>query len=210
MDRNLIAILRGITPKDVCGVAEILIKQGITTIEVPLNSPEALKSIELMVRSFDQDIDFGGGTVLTSKQVRDVYNSGGRLIVSPNCNIKVIKKTKKLNMRSYPGVFTPSDCFIALDSGADGLKFYPSFLIGPAGYSAIKDVLPRNLNSYAVGGVSSNNFLSWLKVGITGFGVGSALYSPGDKPEKTLKKAKKIINSFDKAMEQILEEEQHR
>ena len=208
MDRNLIAILRGITPKDVCDVAEILIKLGITTIEVPLNSPKALNSLELMVKYFNHEIDFGAGTVLNSKQVEDVYNAGGKLVVSPNCDSEVIKETKKLNMLSFPGVFTPSECFLALDSGADGLKFYPSFLIGPSGYSAIRAVLPSDVNSYAVGGVSSKNFLSWLKVGMTGFGVGTALYEPGDKLEEISEKAKTIITAFDLAMEQILEQEQ--
>ena len=205
MNRKLIAILRGIMPTEVCAVAEILIAQGITTIEIPLNSPDALKSLELMVRCFNNEINFGAGTVLNSKQVNDVYNSGGKLIVSPNCNTEVIRKTKELNMLSFPGVFTPSDCFLALESGADGLKFFPSFLIGPAGYIAIKAVLPSNVDSYAVGGVSSENFLHWLKAGITGFGIGSALYTPGDKPEHVSEKVKNIIKSFDKAMDQTLE-----
>ena len=141
--RELIAILRGITPKEACQVAEVLIKSGITIIEVPLNSSNALKSIELMVRSFDEEIIFGAGTVLSKTQVQDVYDCGGRLVVSPNCNVDVIKETKCKNLISFPGVFTATECFSALENGADGLKFFPSFLIQPKGFQAIKAVLPK-------------------------------------------------------------------
>ena len=197
--RELIAILRGVTPKEACQVAEVLIKSGITIIEVPLNSPNALESIELMVKSFDEEIIFGAGTVLNKAQVQDVYDCGGRLVVSPNCNVDVIKETKYKNLISFPGVFTASECFSALENGADGLKFFPSFLIQPEGFRAIKAVLPKNTRSYAVGGVDNTNFLTWLRVGVTGFGVGSALYQIDDTVEQVLNKAKKLVTAFDYA-----------
>ena len=197
--RELIAILRGIRPDEACSVAEVLIESGITIIEVPLNSPSALKSIELMVRSFGSDIIFGAGTVVNSSQVQEVYNCGGKIIVSPNCNIDVIKETKSKGLLSFPGVFSPSECFSALDNGADGLKFFPSFLIQPAGYRSIRAVLPKRIRSYAVGGVDENNFLDWFRVGITGFGIGSSLYKVGDTARKVSEKAKRLVISFDKA-----------
>ena len=197
--RELIAILRGIRPDEACSIAEVLIESGITIIEVPLNSPSALKSIELMVRSFGSDIIFGAGTVVNSSQVQEVYNCGGKIIVSPNCNIDVIKETKSKGLLSFPGVFSPSECFSALDNGADGLKFFPSFLIQPAGYRSIRAVLPERIRSYAVGGVDENNFLDWFRVGITGFGIGSSLYKVGDTARKVSEKAKRLVVSFDKA-----------
>ena len=197
--RELIAILRGIRPEEACSIAEVLIERGITIIEVPLNSPSALKSIELMVRSFGSDIIFGAGTVVNPSQVQEVYNCGGKIIVSPNCNPDVIKETKLKGLLSFPGVFTPSECFSALDNGADGLKFFPSFLIQPAGYKSIRAVLPERIRSYAVGGVDENNFLDWFRVGITGFGIGSSLYKVGDTARKVSEKAKRLVISFDKA-----------
>ena len=197
--RELIAILRGIRPDEACSIAEVLIESGITIIEVPLNSPSALKSIELMVRSFGSDIIFGAGTVVNSSQVQEVYNCGGKIIVSPNCNIDVIKETKSKGLLSFPGVFSPSECFSALDNGADGLKFFPSFLIQPAGYRSIRAVLPKRIRSYAVGGVDENNFLDWFRVGITGFGIGSSLYKVGDTARKVSQKAKRLVMSFDEA-----------
>ena len=197
--RELIAILRGIRPDEACSIAEVLIESGITIIEVPLNSPSALKSIELMVRSFGSDIIFGAGTVVNSSQVQEVYNCGGKIIVSPNCNIDVIKETKSKGLLSFPGVFSPSECFSALDNGADGLKFFPAFLIQPAGYRSIRAVLPERIQSYAVGGVDENNFLDWFRVGITGFGIGSSLYKVGDTARKVSEKAKRLVISFDKA-----------
>ena len=197
--RELIAILRGIQPGEACSIAEVLIESGITIIEVPLNSPRSLKSIELMVRSFGGDIIFGAGTVINVSQVQEVYNCGGKIIVSPNCNIDVIKETKLKGLLSFPGVFTPSECFSALDNGADGLKFFPSFLIQPEGYRSMRAVLPESIRSYAVGGVDENNFLDWFRVGITGFGIGSSLYKVGDTARKVSEKAKKLVRSFDEA-----------
>ena len=197
--RELIAILRGIRPDAACQVAEVLIESGITIIEVPLNSPDALKSIEIMVQYFGSDIIFGAGTVVSSRQVQEVYNCGGKIIVSPNCDIDVIKETKLNGLLSFPGVFTPSECFSALDNGADGLKFFPSFLIQPEGFKAIREVLPKNVNSYAVGGVNENNFGDWFKAGITGFGIGSALYRAGDMAKQVSEKAKRLVVSFDEA-----------
>ena len=202
--RELIAILRGIRPDEACSVAEVLIESGITTIEVPLNSPSALESIELMVRSFGNDITFGAGTVVNSSQVQEVYNCGGKIIVSPNCNIDVIKETKSKGLLSFPGVFSPSECFSALDNGADGLKFFPAFLIQPEGYRSIRAVLPERIQSYAVGGVDENNFLDWFRVGITGFGIGSSLYKIGDTARKVSEKAKRLVISFDKARDSSL------
>ena len=202
--RELIAILRGIRPDEACSIAEVLIESGITTIEVPLNSPSALESIELMVRSFGNDITFGAGTVVNSSQVQEVYNCGGKIIVSPNCNIEVIKETKSKGLLSFPGVFSPSECFSALDNGADGLKFFPAFLIQPAGYRSIRAVLPERIQSYAVGGVDENNFVDWFRVGITGFGIGSSLYKIGDTARKVSEKAKRLVISFDNARDSIL------
>ena len=203
--RELIAILRGIRPDEACSVAEVLIENGITMIEVPLNSPDALKSIELMVQSFGNGIMFGAGTVVNASQVNQVYNCGGKIIVSPNCNIDVIKETKSKGILSFPGVFTPSECLCALDNGADGLKFFPSFLIQPEGYRSIRAVLPENVRSYAVGGVDTNNFLDWFRVGITGFGIGSSLYKVGDKAKEVSEKAKNLVLSFDDARKYILD-----
>ena len=202
--RELIAILRGIRPDEACSIAEVLIESGITIIEVPLNSPSALESIELMVRSFGNDITFGAGTVVNSSQVQEVYNCGGKIIVSPNCNIDVIKETKSKGLLSFPGVFSPSECFSALDNGADGLKFFPAFLIQPEGYRSIRAVLPERIQSYAVGGVDENNFLDWFRVGITGFGIGSSLYEIGDTARKVSEKAKRLVISFDKARDSSL------
>tara|TARA_Y100001934_G_C12107521_1_gene656919 strand:- start:196 stop:813 length:618 start_codon:yes stop_codon:yes gene_type:complete len=204
MIRELIAILRGIKPEEACQIAEVLIESGIRIIEVPLNSPGALKSIELMVNAFDDEAVFGAGTVLTISQVQEVYNLGAKMIVSPNCNIEVIKETKTKNLLSYPGVFTATECFSALESGADGLKFFPAFVLKADGFSAIRAVIPRGIKSYAVGGVGPENFLDWFKNGITGFGVGSSLYKPGDSKKNVWGAARRLVESFDQAKDEVI------
>ena len=199
MDRKLIAILRGVTPLEVIAIAEELILSGITKIEVPLNSPNAYESIETLANSFSSEVVIGAGTVLKKNEVASVCNAGGKMIVSPNVNVDVIIETKKLNMRSYPGVFTATECFEAIQNGSDGLKLFPAFLIGVDGFKALKAVLPPSLPTYAVGGVDPSNFADWMAFGVTGFGIGSYLYKVGDNVSDVGEKAKKIVSAYDDA-----------
>lgn len=179
MSRNLIAILRGLHPDEAIAIGGALIDAGIRKIEVPMNSPEPLKSIELLVNEFSDVAEFGAGTVLTAEQVKQVANTGATLIVSPNCDVEIIQATKALGMKSYPGVLTPSECFAALKHNADGLKIFPAFQMGVDGLKALRAVLPTTTEIFMVGGVGPENFTNWIEAGANGFGLGSSLYKPG-------------------------------
>jgi 2-dehydro-3-deoxyphosphogalactonate aldolase len=183
----------------VVGIAEELILSGITKIEVPLNSPSAYESIEILANRFPSEAVIGAGTVLAKNEVSHVWNSGGKMIVSPNVNVDVIRETKKLNMRSYPGVFTATECFEAVQNGSDGLKLFPAFLMGVDGLKALRAVLPPGQSTYAVGGVDPTNFVDWLASGVTGFGIGSYLYKVGDNASAVRKKADEIVSAYDDA-----------
>lgn len=198
--RPLVAILRGVTPDEVSDIGEALFDAGITWIEVPLNSPDPLDSITKLVARLGDHAVIGAGTVLTTDDVSAVAATGARLIVSPNMNQDVIRLTKAKGMISLPGVFTATECFAALDAGADGLKFFPGDLIGPVGLKALKAVLPTTVTTYAVGGVSVENVPDWLAAGAHGFGLGSSLYKPGDSAQDVAKKAKAIVAAFDAGM----------
>ena len=197
MDRNIIAILRGITPDEAVAVAGVLIDAGITKIEVPLNSPEPFDSIERMIKAFRGKALFGAGTVLKTEDVAHLKAIGSDMIISPNCNVDIIKATKVADMLSFPGVMTPSECFSALDAGADGLKFFPGDLIGPVGLKAMRAVLPAETNCLAVGGASAANFGEWKAAGANGFGIGSALYKAGKSVEEVAYGAREIVAAYD-------------
>ena len=196
MSRPLIAILRGITPTEALPVAGALIEAGVTRIEVPLNSPEPLDSIARMVTAYGSDALIGAGTVLTPGQVREVAATGARLIVSPNCDPAVIAASKAAGMDSFPGVMTPTEAFAALAAGADGLKLFPGELIGPAGLRAMRAVLPPEVPLFAVGGVSADNMADWHRAGAAGYGIGSALYKPGDSAATVAAKAREFAAAW--------------
>jgi len=199
MSRKIIAILRGVKPGEVLEIAKTIADSGITKIEVPMNSPNVFDSIKLLHDELDDHIAVGAGTVTNTEQVKILQDIGIDFIVSPNFDPKVVEATKRANMLSYPGVITPTECFSALNCGADGLKFFPATLLGEANLIALKAVLPANIPIYMFGGVGPENFSSWISAGATGFGVGSGIYKAGDKPESVAQKAKLIVQSYDAA-----------
>ena len=176
--RNLIAILRGITPAEAAPAALALVKAGITRIEVPLNSPEPLESIHMLAQAH-ADALVGAGTVLTAAQVRDVHAAGGQLIVSPNFDAQVVSTAVQLGMVCLPGIATPTEAFGALAAGATGLKLFPAEAASPAVLKAMLAVLPRGTRMMPVGGITPQNMAPWHAAGAAGFGIGSAPSTPG-------------------------------
>ena len=196
-NRELIAILRGLTFDRCIGVSRILIEEGFNKLEVPLNSPNPMKTISAMQNEFGRSAIIGAGTVTNVSEVSELSNLGCQMIVSPNTDTEVIKATKNEGMLSFPGAFTPSECFSAINSAADGLKIFPAFKLGVKGFKALKAVLPSNLKTYAVGGVNETHFKDWLDAGVTGFGIGSNLFHPSMSDDNIQFAASKIILAYD-------------
>lgn len=176
----LVAILRGIRPDEVEGVADALIEADFTLIEVPLNSPDPFTSIETLARHCGDRALVGAGTVLSVADVARVRDAGGRMVISPNTDTAVIAATAAAGMASLPGYFTPSEAFAALGAGATALKLFPAEAASPAVLKAQRAVLPKHVPMLAVGGVTPDTMAPWRAAGANGFGLGSALYKVGD------------------------------
>lgn len=196
--RHIIAILRGITPDEAVPVCTELVNAGITLIEVPLNSPNAVESISRAAKALAGRAEIGAGTVLTSEDVRAVAGAGGTFIVSPDTNPAVIEETVRLELKSYPGVFSPTDAFAAIRAGATGLKFFPAEVLGAKGIKAMKAVLPPALPLYAVGGANPDNFHEFFAVGCAGFGLGTYIYKPGMTAADVAERAAVAVAAYDK------------
>lgn len=199
MTREIIAILRGLTPNECIEITDALIENGITKIEVPLNSPDPFDSIARMVEHAGKAALIGAGTVLTTADVGRLADIGAQMVVSPDANPDVIRETKARGLLSYPGVLTPTECFSALRAGADGLKIFPAFKLGTDGLKAIRAVLPSQTPIYAVGGVGPSDFADWRKAGAQGFGIGTSLYTPGLSASEVGQRAKAMSEAYDTA-----------
>jgi 2-dehydro-3-deoxyphosphogalactonate aldolase len=192
----LIAILRGVTPDEVVAVGEALFDAGFRLIEVPLNSPEPLESIARLAKAFANRAVIGAGTVLRPAEVTAVRTAGGTLIVSPNTNVEVIAATKQAGLVSLPGCATASEAFAALDAGATALKLFPAEGASPAVLKAMRAVLPRGVRLLPVGGITPGNMAPWREAGAAGFGIGSALYSPGVGLDEIARRARTFVEGF--------------
>ena len=174
----LVAILRGVRPDEAVAIGRALFDAGWRLIEVPLNSPEPLRSIEALVQALPEAL-VGAGTVLTPAAVRDVHAAGGRIIVAPNFDAAVVRESVRLGMVSLPGVMSPTEAFAALAAGAAALKLFPAGAIAPAVVKALRAVLDPTVRVLPVGGITPANIAAYRAAGASGFGIGSSLYKPG-------------------------------
>jgi 2-dehydro-3-deoxyphosphogalactonate aldolase len=201
MKRPLVAILRGIRPDETQGIVGQLLDSGFTAIEIPLNSPDPFRSIEIAVKMAPADVLIGAGTVLTIDAVEHLHDVGGRLMVTPNTDAGVIARARGRGMVTMPGVFTATEALLAAKCGASSLKFFPASVLGASGITAIRAVLPPDLMIAAVGGVSDGNFADYTSAGIFAFGLGSSLYKPGMTAADIKERARVTIDAYDAAVQ---------
>jgi 2-dehydro-3-deoxyphosphogalactonate aldolase len=193
---GIIAILRGVTPDAVIGVAQTLYDAGIRIVEVPLNSPEPFRSIGMLATTFAGTMVVGAGTVLSEADVNLLKQHGGEISVSPDCNPATIARAVNLGIEPLPGVFTPTEAFAAIRAGAKHLKLFPAEAASPLTIKAWKAVLPQHVLVHAVGGVTPDNMKDWLAAGTSGFGIGSSLYKQGSTLAQVAESAHKLVSAW--------------
>jgi len=199
LNHPIIAILRGITSEQVIAVADRIVAEGICSVEVTLNSPNALESIRLLRDHFSTDIVVGAGTVVTVEQVQAVHEAGAQIVISPNCDEAVIAETKRLGMISIPGCMTPTECYDAIKYGADALKLFPLDVLGPHGFKGIKPTLP-DVPLIGTGGIDHDSLQSFSSSGLSIIGVGSSLFNPTMSLEDVTKAAQRLVTSYSQSI----------
>ena len=173
---RIIAILRGDFRGLDLEIASVLYESGITALEVTLNSPDAFVAIERLAVGMGDKLSIGAGTVMSVDHVLRAADSGAGFIVSPNRNLGVIEATKRLEMVSIPGCFTPSEICEALDAGADAVKLFPAISLGPSFVRAIRSPLGE-VRMIPTGGVNPEMAGEYVMAGAWALGVGSELVS---------------------------------
>ncbi|WP_026791042.1 2-dehydro-3-deoxy-6-phosphogalactonate aldolase [Pleomorphomonas oryzae] len=196
----LVAILRGIHPNEVEAIGDVLVEAGFEAIEVPLNSPDPLVSIERLARRHGDRVLIGAGTVLSAADCAAVADAGGRLMVSPNVDPEVLAMATSRGMVTLPGVLTPTEALLAIRHGASALKFFPASVLGSSGITAIRAILPKGVPVAAVGGVSNETFADYVAAGIRIFGLGTGLYKPGRTPSDVAAAAAAATRTYDAAI----------
>lgn len=199
VQNGVIAILRGVTPAEVLDVAEALLRGGVRIIEVPLNSPDPLRSIERLIQSLGDRALIGAGTVLTPADADRVADAGARLVLAPNFDAAVVRQAKSRGLVAMPGVATPSEGFAALAAGADALKLFPAELLGPPVLKAWRAVFPAGTAMWPVGGVGVHNLAAFKAAGAAGAGIGSSLYAPGVALDELERRARTLVQAWDDA-----------
>jgi 2-dehydro-3-deoxyphosphogalactonate aldolase len=192
---DLVAILRGVRPEEAVPVTAVLEARGLVIVEIPLNSPDPLASIAALAGAFGDRLLIGAGTVMTEAQVAEVAAAGGRLIVTPHADAAVVRAAKRHGLLAVPGFFTPAEAFAMLAAGADALKLFPAEGANPAMLRAMRAVLPAGTLVLPVGGIDGSNMAAWRTAGAAGFGIGSAIYKPGDTPETVALKATALLGA---------------
>ncbi|TCS13605.1 2-dehydro-3-deoxy-6-phosphogalactonate aldolase [Caulobacter sp. BK020] len=192
----IVAILRGVKHDEILDIAAALVEAGIEAIEVPLNSPDPLVTIGKLCATFGDQVLCGAGTVLSPEAVDQVAGVGGKLIVTPNTDPSVITHAVGLGLTVMPGFATPSEAFVAVKAGARALKLYPAGTYGPGHIKAVRDVLPKDIAVYAVGGVGAANLKPWIDAGVAGIGVGGELYRPGYTAQEVGQRAKALVAAW--------------
>jgi 2-dehydro-3-deoxyphosphogalactonate aldolase len=189
----LIAIVRGIRPDEVVSIGAALVDAGFEIVEVPLNSPAALSSIEMLARKFGDTALIGAGTVLRVQDVHAISNAGGRLIVMPHTDEAIIRRAKAQNLVCIPGFATPTEAFRAIAASADALKLFPAQGSSPSVLKGLREVLPHDLPLIPVGGIDETQFEKWVGAGAAGFGIGSALFKAGITATELRDRADKLL-----------------
>ena len=194
----LVAILRGLKPEEALEVGQAILNAGFHILEVPLNSPDPLRSIQILAEAFPSAL-VGAGTVTTAQQVRDIKAAGGQLIISPHLDDNVVCEAVNLGLISVPGVATPTEAFRAIALGAHGLKLFPAEMISPAVVKSMRAVLPAHIRLIPVGGIGTHNMANYRQCGASGFGIGSALFSPGKSAQAVGESARAFVQAWQAA-----------
>ncbi|WP_114749134.1 bifunctional 4-hydroxy-2-oxoglutarate aldolase/2-dehydro-3-deoxy-phosphogluconate aldolase [Pleomorphovibrio marinus] len=170
----VVAILRHLPSAQLHPLIHCMQQAGVGTVEVTMNSNDAVSSIRGLSQEFGKTMNVGAGTVCNLEDMHAALEAGAQFIVMPIIQPDVINYCVIHDIPVFPGAFTPSEIHTAWQLGAHMIKVFPASTLGP---SYIKDLLaPLNhLKLVPTGGVTKENVKEYMNAGARGVGVGSSL-----------------------------------
>lgn len=198
-DATLIAIFRTRAPQHAVEGIGAAVRGGFEAVEITLNSNGATDALADVAGRVDAIV--GAGTITAPEQVKQVYDAGAEFIVTPVCNPAIVDAAHELSLPICMGASTPTEIFTAREAGADWVKVFPAESLGGPDY--ISSVLgPLNDTPILVtGGITGENYLTYLDVGVKLVGFGDAVFDPniaaeGDF-EELERRAVEVFRRFD-------------
>ncbi len=175
MEVGIVPVIRANSAEEALQVVDAIKNGGVSTLEITMTVPGAVKVIEELTRRIGKDTVVGAGTILDPETARICILAGAQYLVCPSLNLETIALCRRYDIPVFPGALTPTEVITAWQAGADMVKVFPCNAVGGASYiKALKAPLPQ-VDLIPTGGVSLKTAADFIKAGSSALGVGADL-----------------------------------
>jgi 2-dehydro-3-deoxyphosphogluconate aldolase/(4S)-4-hydroxy-2-oxoglutarate aldolase len=171
---KVIAVLRAPHVAALVPVCDVLVEEGILSLELTLTTPGLLDALPELVERYVDVADVGVGTILTKPDAQRAMDSGARYLVTPTMNLSVVKLAVERQVAVFPGGLAPTELAAGWDAGATAVKIFPAETVGAAYLKHLRGPFP-DLEAIPSGGVDLDATREWLAAGAVAVSIGGPL-----------------------------------